>query len=49
MVLRHWDPFHEMRRMQGGFDRFQNGLPIWDVSSEPHTWDIQVDVIREGY
>ncbi len=48
MVLRHWDPFRDMRRMQGGLDRFQNGLPIWDGSREPHTWAIPVDVIREG-
>ena len=48
MVLRHWDPFHEMRRMHGGLDRFQNGLPIWDRSHEAHTWAIPVDVVREG-
>ncbi len=48
MALRDWDPFHEVRRIQGGLDRFQNGLPIWDGSREPHTWAIPVDVVREG-
>ena len=48
MVLRHWDPFHEMRRMHGGLDRFRSGLATWEGSREPYTWAIPVDVVREG-
>ena len=54
MVLRHWDPFHDMRKMHGGVDRFWNGLPAWEGSRsgygprEPHTWAIPVDVVWEG-
>ena len=48
MVLRHWDPFHDMRSRHGGVDRFWNGLPAWDGSREPYTWAIPVDVVREG-
>ena len=48
MVLRHWDPFHDMPRMHGGLDRFRNGLPDWDGSRAPYTWAIPVDVVQEG-
>ncbi len=48
MVLRHWDPFHEMRRMHGGLGRFRSGLPTGDGAGEPYSWAIPVDVVREG-
>lgn len=48
MVLRHWYPFQDMRRMHGGLDRFGNGLATWNGSREPHTWAIPVDVVRDG-
>lgn len=48
MVLRHWDPFHDMRRRNVGLDRSWNGLPAWDGAREPMTWAIPVDVVREG-
>ena len=48
MVLRRWDPFHDMRRRRGELDRFWNGLPTWEGSREPDTWAIPVDVVREG-
>ena len=48
MVLRHWDPFHDMRRRNVGLDRSWNGLPTWDGPREPKTWAIPVDVVREG-
>ena len=52
MVLRHWDPFQDMRRRHGGSDRFWNGLPTWsgshawDGPREPYTWAIPVDVVN---
>ena len=48
MVLRHWDPFHDIRRMHGGSDRFWNGLPSFDAPREPNTWAIPVDVVQKG-
>ena len=48
MVLRHWDPFHDMRSRHGGVDRFWQGLPTGDGLREPYTWAIPVDVVREG-
>ncbi len=48
MVLRHWDPFHDLRRMHGELNRYRNGLPAWDGPREPDTWAIPVDVVREG-
>ena len=48
MVLRHWDPLQDFRRMHGGLDRFRNGLSAWDGSRESYTWVIPVDVVQEG-
>ena len=48
MVLRHWDPFHEMRRRNGGLGYFWNGIPTSEASHEPYTWGIPVDVVRKG-
>jgi len=47
MVLRHWDPFHDMLKTHGGPDRFWNGFRVWDGPREPYTWAIPVDVVRE--
>ena len=48
MVLEHWGPFHDFRRIHGGLNRYRSGLPAWDGSREPDTWAIPVDVVREG-
>ena len=48
MVLRHWDPFHDIRRRNGGLDRSWYRLPALDWVRAPHAWAIPVDVIREG-
>lgn len=54
MVLRHWDPFQDIRKRNAGIYRFGNGLPVWqelrerDGPPEPFTWAIPVDVVQEG-
>ena len=54
MVLRHWDPFQDIRKRNAGIYRFGNGLPVWQESREwdgprePFTWAIPVDIVREG-
>ncbi len=48
MVLRHWDPFQDMRRRHAGVNRFWQGLPAWEGPHEPYAWAIPVDVVREG-
>ena len=49
MVLRRWDPFGELRRMQENMDRLWRGFYInEDGSLEIERWAIPLDVVEEG-
>ena len=49
MVIRRWDPFNEMRRMQENMDHLWRGLgqPSGGVG-EMEGWAIPLDVVQEG-
>ena len=52
MVMRRWDPFNEMRRMQANMDHFRRGFtPAHDNgfggSPERTSWAIPLDVMQE--
>jgi len=50
MVIRRWDPFIELRRMQENMDHLWRGfsLPNSGGSSEMEGWAIPLDVVKEG-
>ena len=43
MMLERWDPFREMRRMEGKIDRLWRGFAVAD---RPAGWNIPLDVLR---
>ena len=49
MVMRRWEPFNELRRMQDTIDHFWRGFaPTPPGSLEPESWAIPLDVVQEG-
>ena len=49
MVLRRWEPFNELRRMQDSLDQFWRGFPpIGGGGPELGSWAIPLDVMQEG-
>ena len=49
MVLRHWDPFQDFRRMRENRDRLWRGAyAVHSASREPESWAIPLDVVQEG-
>ena len=49
MVLRHWDPFQDFRRMRENRDRLWRGVyPAPAGSQEREAWAIPLDVVQEG-
>jgi HSP20 family protein len=49
MVLRRWDPFGELRRMQDNMDRLWRGFYANDEGSPAiEQWAIPLDVVEEG-
>ncbi len=49
MVLRRWDPFNELRRIQDNMDQFRHGLaPTTGGGPDLESWAIPLDVVQEG-
>lgn len=49
MVLRRWEPFSEMRRMQENMERVWRGSYVnQDNNTEIEEWAIPLDVVEEG-
>jgi HSP20 family protein len=50
MVLSRWDPFRELRRMEGTVDRLWQGLGPYTggPTSDVESWGIPLDIVREG-
>ena len=50
MVVRRWDPFVELRRMQENMDHLWRGFshPSGGGSSDMEGWAIPLDVMQEG-
>ena len=47
MVLRLWEPFNELRRMQDSLDQFWRGFPPAGGGPEMENWAIPLDVVQE--
>lgn len=49
MVMRRWEPFNELRRMQDAIDHFWRGFaPPPPGSPELESWAIPLDVVQAG-
>ena len=49
MVLRRWEPFNELRRMQENMDRFWRGSYTNGEDGQPvQNWAIPLDVVEQG-
>ena len=48
MVLQHWDPMYELRRMREAMDRRWCGPVFATGSTERKEWAIPVDVVEEA-
>ncbi len=48
MVLQHWDPVYELRRMREAMDRRWRGPALAAPSTERKRWAIPVDVVEEA-
>ena len=48
MVLQHWDPIHELRRMREAMDRRWRGPVFAAGSTERKGWPIPIDVVEEA-
>ena len=48
MVLQHWDPIYELRRMREAMDRRWRGPAFATGSTERKEWAIPVDVVEEA-
>ena len=49
MVIRRWDPFTELRRMQENMDHFWRGFSQpTSGSDEMEGWAMPLDVVKEG-
>ncbi len=50
MIMRRWDPFFELRRMQDNMDHLRRGFsqPNSGGSGEMEGWAIPLDVVQEG-
>ena len=45
MLLKRWDPFRELRRIEGEVDRQWRGFGTGRVAD---AWAVRVDVVRDG-
>ena len=48
MVIRHWSPFNELRRMQTNMDHLWRGFAPRDTAQGAASWAIPMDVTQEG-
>ncbi len=48
MVIRHWSPFNELRRMQENMDHLWRGVAPRDRARGVESWAIPMDVTQEG-
>ncbi len=48
MLIRRWDPFNELRRMQENMDHLWRGVAPSDSAREMESWAIPLDVMQEG-
>lgn len=48
MVIRHWSPFNELRRMQANMDHLWRGFAPKDTAQGAASWAIPMDVTQEG-
>ena len=49
MVMRRWEPFNELRRMQDTIDHFWRGFaPTPPGGPELESWAIPLDVVQDG-
>src|ERR687896_1542369 len=49
MVLRRWEPFQELRQMQGNLNRLWRDLgPEGGEEGNVESWAIPLDVVQEG-
>ena len=48
MVIRHWSPFNELRRMQANMDHLWRGFAPMDTAQRAESWAIPMDVTQEG-
>ena len=49
MVMKRWDPFHDLRRIDNLFGRVWRGAPSRRYTEDGvESWNIPVDVLQEG-
>ncbi len=48
MVMRRWDPFNELRRMQENMDHLWHGIAQAPAETQREAWPIPLDMVQDG-